>query len=701
MQAELYLDQGRVVFMINGARTAPLLYSTSFLNEKQLRLFADCGVNLVSFPATADFHLYSLALPVWHGEGCYDYTEIDRNLKLIAEANPNAWIIPRVFTCSPQWWDGENPKELVVWDDGSSDRPLFHGAAKNTVPSIGSRLWREASVDNVRRLIRHVESGPYAERVVGYQVNSGNSEEWFHYGTMEGYLFDYNPSVEERFRSWLARKYESPESLSAAWNSDQGFESVTIPSPDERRKVDDLGCRHPKSQRNVIDFMEFGADLMADCIIEQARAVKKETEGKKVFGTFYGYLLELAYHPSGIQNGGHIALGRVLDEPAIDFIASPSSYARRLPGDGYSMSMAPSLTVNRHNKVFFHENDVRTHVLFDDAGYGRTDTAFEDRGIQFREFAHALTHGHGMWWFDMTSGWYDTPPLSEAVQTMVRITDDLASVPREGVAEIALVIDQESLLHIECPPNQLVHLISQQCLELSRAGTPFDTILLDDLESTSRYRMLLLPTLFHITDDKRDRLHGYLQRTGATAVFFLAPGIIGDESSDVESSNNLTGIKIKLTPERHFNIIETKAAGIPTTYGSWFWFDHTPQVIDKEATPLGTYTDTNLIGLARKEMPSGWTSIYSGAPAVAGRVLRQWATEAGVHLYTQTDDAIFACSTVIAIHARTTGEKTLKVPNATSLHDLIHEVTIRPTDGEFHIHLTRGDTAIFRRDKTT
>ena len=697
MQVSLSLKCGRVKFSVDGKRTPPLLYSTSFLAEKQLRLFADCGVNLVSFPATADFHLYSLATQVWNGPDCYDYSELDRNLDLICRTNPNAWIIPRVFTCSPGWWDDNNPDELVVWEDGCSDRPLFHGAAKNRVPSIASSVWREASLDNVRRFIRHVESGPHADRVVGYQVNSGNSEEWFHYGTMEGYLFDYNKSVAPRFRAWLEDRYKSDEALSDAWGRTSTIEGAIVPDARQRNTVNELGCRHPKLQRDSIDFMLFSADLMADCIIEQARAVKDETRCRKIFGTFYGYLLELAYHPSGIQNGGHIALSRVLDEDSIDFIASPSSYARRLPGDGYSMSMAPSLTVNRHNKVFFHENDVRTHVLFDDAGYGRTDTAFEDRGIQFREFAHALTHGHGMWWFDMTSGWYDTPPLSSAVQTMVRITNELADVERKGVAEIAIVIDEESLLHVQCPPNQLVHLINHQCLELSRAGAPFDTILLDDLESTDRYRLLLLPTLFHATSEKRDRLHAYLERTGATVVFLLAPGLISEDGTDVQNCRKLTGINIEIPDNRHFNVVETTNDLPSVTYGSWYWHDRVPHVVDDEATVLGHYAETGLAGLATRAMPEGWTSIYSGAPAVAGRLLRDWARSAGAHIYLDTDDAVFACSTIIAIHARTTGLKTLQVPDASVLHDLINDVAIAGANGQFNLRLTRGDTALLRR----
>ncbi len=113
MQASLSLKGGRVEFVVNGERIAPLLYSTSFLKEPQLRLFADCGVNLVSFPATADYHLYNLARPVWNGPDCYDYSELDANLDLICRTNPNAWIIPRVFTCSPEWWDAENPDELA------------------------------------------------------------------------------------------------------------------------------------------------------------------------------------------------------------------------------------------------------------------------------------------------------------------------------------------------------------------------------------------------------------------------------------------------------------------------------------------------------------------------------------------------------------------------------------------------------------
>ena len=692
----LDLHDGHPRLTVDGRSLLPLIYSTSVLRANQIKLFRNVGVDIVSFPCTADFHLYHLAADVWKGPDDYDYTELDARLDLVMQAHPEAWLLPRVFTCSPPWWDAAHRDDLVVWDDGATKRPLFHGAAKFEVPSLASDRWRTAMEENVRRLIRHVENGHHGDRVLGYMINSENSEEWFHWGTMEGYGFDDNAQMTRRFRTWLERRYVADEGLANAWRRrDARIAEATLPDHDRRLRVGGLACRNPKTDQDVVDYRLFFADLIAETIGDLAAAVKDETNARKLFGTFYGYLVELVYHPDGVQSGGHLALDRVLNDKNVDFLASPSSYARRLPACGYSMSMVPSSTVNRHGKVFFHENDYRTHVLFDDAGYGRCDTAAETSGLQRRELAHALTHGHGLWWFDMTSGWYDDPVLRETITRLVKISREAASRPREGVAEMAVVLDPASMLWVGAPPNQFVQLVVQQMLELSRVAAPFDVVLLDDLldRGLGRYRFVLFPTSFHVDESCRAALHDMLHDSDVTALWLVAPGFV-DDDVDPAHAEKLVGFPVTLPPHPRFAVAESTDG---THSGTWFWHGYLPEPIPDATTNIrARYVDDDRPAVITKRM-DGWTSAYSGVPALAGSELRDLARRAGVHLYLDTDDAVYACNRFVAIHARNAGRRALHLPDTDVVFDVVHDVEKTARDDVFDIYLPRGETALFFR----
>jgi hypothetical protein len=696
MDARLEILRGRPRLIVDGVSLPPLAYSTSVLSEREVRRFVDCGVRVISFPATADFHLYGLAKTVWTGPDSYDFSELDARMDLVSRAHPDALVLLRVMTCSPPWWDERYPADLVHWDDGSTDRPLLHGALKARVASLASPRRRADMSRNVERLVTHLEHGPHKNRIVGYMINSGNSEEWFHFGLMEGYLFDYNPAMTRRFRDWLKDRYETDDRLANAWGRAVDLRSAEIPGAATRRAHDGQGFRHPIAQRDVVDFAQFFGDLTAETISDLAATLKSVVRGKKLFGTFYGYMTELAYHPDGIQNSGHLGLAKILADRNVDFLASPSSYARRMPASGYSMSMVPSATLEAEKKVFFHENDLRTHVLFDDAGYGRTDSGVLGCALQRRELAHALVHGHGMWWFDMTSGWYDDPQLEETIRRAVAIVDRAGAFERESCAEIALVVDEDSMPSVTMDPARLVQLINQQCLELSRCGAPFDVVLLRDLERLGNRKLLLFPNLFLVDEKKRRFLHDRIRSTGATAVFLFAPGMIDGVTIDVKNVEKTVKIGLQYPEAARFMRAVATVDGRPLTFGTHFWWGRAPIVADEEAVPIARSAEDGAVMTAKKTV-DGMSIVFSAAPALPGALLRKIANDAGCRLFLSTDDAVYADNRFFALHARTAGKKRIVSPKDSVLYDLVHFIEIIGKEGVFSVYAALGDTLLFFR----
>ena len=111
-------------------------------------------------------------------------------------------------------------------------------------------------------------------------------------------------------------------------------------------------------------------------------------------------------------DAGHLALERLLHCPDVDFLTAPSSYGFRPVGTGCSAFMSLTEAIKLHGKLWFNENDYRTHLVPQKKGvfdYVDLKNLDESVAVQKRELAHTICLGTGMWWFDMGGGWYDTP----------------------------------------------------------------------------------------------------------------------------------------------------------------------------------------------------------------------------------------------------------------------------------------------------
>ena len=228
------------------------------------------------------------------------------------------------------------------------------------------------------------------------------------WGGNEGKWVDFSPVNVARFRQWLQAKYHTADALRSAWADPAvTFESATVPARREREATKLATLRDPQSERRVIDFYDYNAHLVADTIASFAKVVKESTRRKNLVGVFYGYVLQLcADHRQ--QNAGHTALQEVWNCPDVDFVTSPTSYAFRTPGTGYSHFMSLTDSVKLHGKLWFDENDVRTSISGGKPGeWGRPSDVAGDIIQQDKEVANCIAHGAAQWWFDVGSNRYD------------------------------------------------------------------------------------------------------------------------------------------------------------------------------------------------------------------------------------------------------------------------------------------------------
>ncbi len=657
--------------------------------------FARAGVRLVAFNTTANYHTYGTARPVSIGPGRFDYRDLDRRARRILRQHPDAVLLPRVYVGSPPWWDAMHRDELVRYSDGSATRWFFSGALKGSVPSFSSRAWRDYRRDSLARFVQHVQSSDYGGRVIGYQLMGGETEEWFYHGTYEGYWSDYSAPHGEAFRAWRRRRRPW-------WR--RGGRNGGIPSVQHRGGNDASILLESAEDREVAEYVLFRSREVADTVIDLADVVKDASRGEALCGAFYGYVLELASHPFGLQHGGHLAFDRVVAAPSIDFLTSPTSYLDRRVGAGYSAFMCMTDSVRLHGKLWFNENDCRTHWTPKQYGCFRTADARETRSVMRREFAHATARGAGMWWFDMRGGWYRGEQVLDEVARLGRAAQALVERDRSSRAEVAVLVDGEGLRHFRIANPLQQRLLGSQLQLLGRIGAPFDCFSLRDLDAIEGYRLVIVLSPLELSRSERRGLRRRLRRDGTTAVWIYAPGAIGaagaaDAASGIE---DVTGIRVRRLEGAHAPFVDVHPHGMPIFAGLTepFSFGVAGPVApvfspdDPRATVLGTLHQTSTPALAVRRF-SDWTSVFSLAPSLPTGVLRAFAIDAGVHLYVDTDDAVYANASFVGLHGDEAGTRTIRFREPVRVRDVDTDRVLADETASLDFDLAEKSTALF------
>ena len=523
--------------------------------------------------------------------------------------------------------------------------------------------------------------------MIGYHIACGHTEEWFWWGFWARDFLDYSEPNRRRFGQWLQRKYGgAPASVG----------EVRIPTKQERTTAD-LGClRDPGKSQRVVDFNDYHSDLVVDTIEHFARLVKHETQGRQLCGVFYGYIFEL----NGSPEGGHNALARLLRCGDVDFLTAPSSYNFRQPGSGYSVFMAATESIKLHGKLWFDENDYRTHLL-KPSRRGQTKDLAETVQVQRRELANVLCHGTGKWWFDMGGGWYDEPPLMEAIGQMNRIAERSIQFDRSSIAEVALVVDERSMSYTQdrCPLGRLA--LTRQRLGFGHMGAPYDTILLDDLELARPYKVYVFVNAYHVSPEQREAIERRVKCEGRTAVWVYAPGVVR-ESLSTAGVESLTGIRVAYEDRGAAMKIAISNVADPITRrlkpgASWGAADAIAPIFYSEepaATVLGNLQGIDKPGLVVRRF-GDWTSVYSAAPNLPSWLLREIARAAGVHVFSERDEALYANRSFLGIHTHRAGARRLRFPQPTAVYDLFAEKQLAAQATELLVDLPQHTTALF------
>lgn len=673
--------------------------------------------------------------PGWNAPGVYDPTTsspetrrelIDVMIQRVLEVDPEGYFIPRLSTAPPWSWVALHREEMEVLD-GTID--MYRQV------SWASEVWLQEASEMLATFVKYCESQPWGDRIFAYHID-GPSGEWCPRSAMIGQYGDYSKPMHNWFRAWLRRKYRDNEkALREAWNDrNVTFETARVPSPEQQRKASFFRYRDPCVEMQVIDYYRAVRDRSVHNIRTLAGVVKEACQRRKIVGVFYGYEpamywspalffgenTQMEYQQASAQRSGHMGLSWVAECDDIDYVASPYDYLyRTVGGTGESQSLPYSVALR--GKLFWTEDDTRTHTSPRTIWYGRTRNDAESVAVLRRNFASMITNNASLWWMDQQGCWFDTPGIQAAIRDMVKLAGRLHELDRSPCGEIAVVLNEDGPFYTELENNYgWAEVFKQRLFGLTRLGAPYRLHTLRDLEldNLPDYKLWIFLEAHALNKDARHLIEQRCKCDGNVLVWLHAAGLI-DQDVSLENMTELTGMKFLLreTPWEHIVAISnwqhpvTRDLPHDLVYGTDRMSGPVLLVWDDEVTELGIgiYNNgVNETALAIKEFGRGargagdgergsgdWASVYSSAPNLPGNLLRALARYAGCHIYCETGDQVYADRQFVSIHTAAGGLTTIYLPHATSVWDVFARRKVGDALTEFTVDLPPASTTLY------
>ena len=654
-----------------------------------IQAFTNAGIKLFGFCSTPTEGGYNLEMLTEYAPGKYNYQQFDRRMRNTLAVNPDAMLIVRLYLHAPLWWTQEHPDDVdrvCVKEDPSGQAKPFTWFSTRPVPSWSSRAWRDYTNQGLRQMMDFLSKTAYADHIAGFVLASGHTEEWMEWGFDDKVVGDYSPAARKGFRRWLAAKYATDAALQAAWGDENvTLETATMPNAFERYEANYPGIRAfgtPNACR-IADYNRFHSENTAECIGEFCQTIKEATDGRLLAGAFYGYFVELS-GGDRLPLSGHLGVGKLLKNPYVDYLCSPTGYAsRQVGGEGFPYAMGAADSLQLHNKFWFIENDIRTSATPNTA-YGRPDDTWGDVLQQTKESIHNLLNGMAQWWFDVGYIRFVDAEVMECIAHCVDVMDRATlEYSREPVAQVAVVLDEASIDWVTMMTPMVAQAARKIQNRLAHMGAPVEVYLAQDLENLpERLRVIILPMSLAWDDAQKAALRK-LESQGRVIVFLGTPGVIpqkpGDDRND--SAREFTGLPLSFA-----NSHENPLCLLDAPDGDWLplgvkgetcssggWQDAAGRsvlgVLDANASDLkilGHYRSLrrdNVGGpaLGVRERPEA-SVVFCGVLGYPQELMESIYQKAGVHRYVDSPDQVWASKDIVAICVMEPGVRRISLP---------------------------------------
>jgi hypothetical protein len=691
--------------------------------------FRDVGVRVHLVPLVLGHGVYGDSGP-WLAKGEFDWKEVDERLWRVLRVDPDAYILFYLVTDPYRKWADEHPDAIVrdqhdrkvvvrmhPADWGREPRPDAQAYKERWGHSYVSEDLRRDTQQALRELVRHVNGSLPGKSVAGYHIAGGSDAQFFHWAgysppepsAANYHLADYSPDSRRAFADWLRRKYGSAEALKAAWHQPGAtFEGVRIPSGE--RRLSKGFFFDAKVDEDVADYNRFYSEGTVETIHGYARAIKEETKGGKLVSTYW--------EDAAANVDSHFATGRMLDSADIDFLAGPTDYGVRLPGEvGECHSVWGSLMLR--DRLWVSEQDWRSWLSSSvgqaiDRGVGRVESAAEHNNMVRRESGMMLAFGQGTWWYEMGGGWFADPRIMAGVrEAREAFARDLAASGRPQ-ADVAVFVSERSLDYLKFEPGNLTgfrhNALVQQIREFNQSGVPYQLFLQSDLGHPELPEFKLYVFLnAHCIEPEEWRAIQKLKDGGKTLCFLHAPGIIKPENVGAatagEAIERVTGMRVREVgqdvPLAIHPVADVRPGSLPfpvegMRLSSWPGRGPAFAVEAPEATALGAFSDKST-ALAWRSF-GNWNSVYCGGLCLGDAFLNALARRAGAWVAADPGDAVYANQRVFTVHALYESEKTLAFRRPSRVVDLTNGAVVADSASTLKLPMKIGETRWFALD---
>ena len=697
-QAEIRVDGHVPRLHVNGAVVNPtqaLFIRPDVLHQRHAR---DAGIRV-----------WSVALDdMGFREEGFDYTAVDQTLASYLAVCPDAWLLPTftLDTRHQRWWLDAHPEARCRLQDGSDVIGDYHGGRRQ-VPSYGSAAWRATYGNALRQLIRHLKTTPFASRIIGFQPCSGISWEWFHWGSQSGELVDYSEAGVGDFRRWLTAKYGKDAALRQAWRDpDITLTTASVPTEKKRRTPARGIFYDPRTQQDVLDYHRYQHEVVAESILHFARIVKRETYGRCLFGTYYGYVMHLPETPGFCQGSGHFNLRRPLDSPDIDYLMAPVAYAwREVGGTAPCMTTAGSFPSN--GKLFWNQADLRSHWALQQ-GHGRPPDLLGSIQCMRRELARCLATGTAVQWYDFSHGWtFGDDRLALELRRLTELANARSTARDWPLSDYLAVIVDETQMGTSDPfrPCYGLELIYRQREYLTRSGVPWRAYLFSDLikhPELLEHKAFLFLNLFRLDPAQRDFLRDRVMTDGRLAAFIGPVGMLSSAGIGAAGTREVLGwdmavgddgLQLRATLGENLPAPWSACSGM--SFGTSGTFAPVVLPVTHDALVLARTAPDGPPCVLFAERPDR-KLFWSAIPGLRPKLLRALADAAGLPVISRDDLAVFAGCGFVGLHCREAGSYTIQLPQPSVVTELLTGRKWPAETRQIEFELKAGDTSILR-----
>ena len=434
----------------------------------------------------------------WPSEDGFDPAIFDRQAALYCRENPDAYFMWDLVLYPPKDWVMAHPDDICMDDNG---KPVHDGPGPF---SFASKSALDAMERAMAKAIRYLESTPYANRIIGYRINSGHFTEWCGWFPPPGGFTDFSPVAQQAFAEYARQNH--PE-----WSDSH------IPTAAERMSSD------PIARSRCAAYFDFYARRTADNIIRLMRKAREIVGPGKLLGTYYGYVMTMHIEGNS-QMRGHHALKHLLDARVVDFLMSPQPYGVRRLGDTCG-EMKPFATLAANGVVPVIEDDTRTSNGPYNGNNWQVHTLAQSIGIIRRNAGIALCRREPVFFYALCEGTeFDFPEFSADMSAVSKVAEHCLSSGTARHAEVAYVISEKMVKAASLPNEKLrrsagfsrqrynqdgsVKLENVSVVPgtrdvfmfnyttLARAGAPIDYVLAEDLaDHPGKYKLYIEPDI--------------------------------------------------------------------------------------------------------------------------------------------------------------------------------------------------------------